>query len=221
MYLSHKGTFVAAATIFSLGLFLTVLISDNLGQPLTTGSQAQTPANTSVTPVPGTTANPNIITCQMCDVDGSGIIDAADLAMVQRILVIDPTNVKAQAYLAFCTQFANPPTPVTACSTATGTVPGPTRTLPPGGPAGTTGAPLPTGPNGGSPAPTGSGTSGLGDCNSIQGPGQKDGATNALDYELLRQELSSEVQTTHCDGDGNGSVDIVDFTNYWRVGFNS
>lgn len=214
MYLSHKGTFVAAATIFSLGLFLTVLISDNLGQPLTTGSRAQTPAST--------TPAANTITCQMCDIDGSGVVDAADIALIQRLLATTPGNVKAQAYLAFCTQFSNPPTPITACPAITSApIPQPTGITVPTGPAGVTGAPLPTGINGGSPAPTGGGQSGLGDCNSAQGPGQKDGVTNALDYELLRQELSGEVQTTHCDGDGNGSVDIVDFTNYWRVGFNS
>jgi hypothetical protein len=153
----------------------------------------------------------------MCDLDGNGTIDAADIALIQRVLATAPGNAKAQVYLAFCSQFANPSTPVASCPAVT-SMPIPMPTTVPA----TTVAPSPTGANGSTPAPTGiGGTSGVGDCNSSMGPGKKDGITNLLDFELLRQELSLEVQTKYCDGDGNGSVDIVDFTDYFRKGYNN
>src|SRR3989344_2156094 len=110
MYLSHKGTFVATATIFALGLFITLLLPQNLSRPVTTGSSAQTPpASTAVTPAPGTgtgtgtavTPPPGggsgsttdvLITCQMCDVDGSGTIDQGDINLIQQKLALSPGN---------------------------------------------------------------------------------------------------------------------------------
>lgn len=222
MYLSHKGTFVAAATIFGLGLFLTFVITNNLGQSVQTGSNAQTPTTPGsvlLTPGASSTAS-NTLTCAMCDMNGDGVIDAADIAIIQRVLAVNPANPKAQIYLAFCSQFANPSTPVASCPNITSMpiptyIPAPTGVVTPGA-----STPAVTGTI--TPAPTGSGgASGIGDCNGSGGAGVKDGITNLLDFELLRQELSAEVQTKFCDFDANGSVDIVDFTDYFRKGYNN
>ncbi len=225
MYLSHKGTFVAAATIFGLGLFLTFVITNNLGQTVQTGSNAQTPTTPSggaavlLTPGVSSTAS-NTLTCAMCDLNGDGVIDAVDIGLIQRVLATNPANPKAQIYLAFCSQFANPSTPVASCPNVTSM---PIPTYMPVTPAATTpGATTPAVTGSTTPAPTGSGgASGLGDCNGTGGAGVKDGITNLLDFELLRQELSAEVQSKFCDFDTNGSVDIVDFTDYFRKGYNN
>lgn len=205
MYLSHKGTFALTAVIFGLGLFITFLIPQNLGQPLTTGSQAQTapnvPSNTnpgSVLVTPSSSAV-DVVTCQMCDLDGSGVIDQTDIGMIQRALQQNPGNQKAQMYLNVCQQYANPSTPVSSCPGA-------------GGTTGTTPVP-PVGGGGG-----GTTNNAIGDCAPAGAP---DGMTNILDFERLRQELAGEASTTDCDFDNNGSVDIIDFTDYLRKGLNS
>lgn len=214
MYLSHKGTFAAAATIFGLGLFLTFVITNNLGQTVQTSSSAQTPTTPgSVLLTPGATSTAsNTLTCAMCDMNGDGVIDVADLTIIRNALAANPANPKAQIYLAFCTQFVNPSTPVASCPNVTSM---PIPTYIPVTPGATT-------PAASTPAPTGTGgASGLGDCNGSGGAGVKDGITNLLDFELLRQELSAEVQTKFCDFNTSGAVDIIDFTDYFRKGYNS
>src|SRR3989338_5207952 len=206
MYLSHKGTLVTTATIFGLGLFITVLVSQGLTNQVTTGSQAQTAPIT--TPVPGT-LTPNAFTCAMCDVDANGTVNATDIALLQGKLALNPGSVYFTAYIAFCTPFAIPPTPVSACPVGTATTPVPTVGASTPAPTSS----VTTNPSI-SPSPTGRPGASLGDCSSVQGPGIKDGVTNLLDYELLRQELTGETnpQTTFCDFNGNGGVDIIDFT---------
>jgi hypothetical protein len=58
----------------------------------------------------------------------------------------------------------------------------------------------------------------MGDCSGSQ-PGIADGKVNLQDVEYFRQELNKEVSTKACDFDQSGVTDIIDFTNYLRVGY--
>ena len=121
----------------------------------------------------------------------------------------------------------------TCCSVLTGTPPG----KPPISPvANTTAGPVPTTFAGASPTlpPTDTGVSGTptiipsvvvtgtpmkSDCASVAGPGVTDGRVDLIDIDQLRKELSKQVATTFCDIDKNGTVDIIDFTDFMRKDF--
>ena len=57
-----------------------------------------------------------------------------------------------------------------------------------------------------------------GDC-SGNVAGISDGKVDLFDVEQLRKELSKQITTLACDFDKNGAVDIIDFTDYLRLGF--
>jgi hypothetical protein len=127
-----------------------------------------------------------------CDSDGNGIITKSDLIQYAN----DPNE---QARIMFCTQQCpfegNPPLTPPASTTP------PTRPVTPGVP-----------------------TSGIvGDCSGTT-PGVPDGSVDLKDVEQFRRELNKEAlangaPTLACDFDKNNVVDIIDFTNYMRVGF--
>lgn len=62
------------------------------------------------------------------------------------------------------------------------------------------------------------GTPVVGDCSGDQA-GVPDGVVDLRDFEHYRRELSGTLSTLACDFDASGSVDIIDFTNYLRLGF--
>lgn len=139
----------------------------------------------------------------------------------------------------------NPPYPQNACCRVTNPIPRaptptsgsvvtkPSGTNSPNVPQTTSGAPksptgpvdlspmIPTGVNGGSTpvVPTGGSTDNpIGDCASAAGPGQKDGKTDLIDYEAMRQELTNQVSTLYCDFNADKVVDVFDFNDFIRIG---
>lgn len=76
----------------------------------------------------------------------------------------------------------------------------------------------PTPPAGGTSTPVTPGAGLKGDCSGAGGVGLPDGKVDLFDVDLTRLELSKQVSTLHCDFDKNGMVDIIDVTDYLRLG---
>ncbi len=58
----------------------------------------------------------------------------------------------------------------------------------------------------------------LGDCSSSTA-GVPDGKVDLLDFRQLSIEFTGDATTLRCDFDKNGSVDLIDFNDYFRKGF--
>lgn len=128
---------------------------------------------------------------ERCDTNKDGIITKSDLVQYSG-------NPSEQTRLRFCIQQCpfNGNPPLTPSTTQPGTT---TPAVP----------------------PTSNGIQG--DCSGST-PGVPDGVVDLKDIEHFRRELNKEsvvngAPTLACDFDKNNAVDIIDFTNYIRVGY--
>lgn len=75
-------------------------------------------------------------------------------------------------------------------------------------------------PTGANDLPTGGQlpTGVIGDCSGTTA-GVPDGKVDLLDFRQLSLEFTGSVNTLQCDFDKNGTVDLIDFNDYFRKGF--